>query len=100
MDAALEKVTGSFNELKGYTSAVDFMVSKQRDDDIKKTVAALSPDQLDLLMKVIYKGMESAKSSTPLFKWHAAVADAAGTASIVRVMTDRPPPFESEEAED
>ena len=40
---------------------------------IKELCEGLDTVQLDTLMRVIYKGLESGKSSSVLFRWHAVV---------------------------
>lgn len=49
----------------------------------------LSVDELDVLSKYIYKGLESGNNSPALFKWFAALQTrAGGLGHVVRVLTD------------
>eukprot|EP00668_Euglena_longa_P028920 GGOE01036254.1.p1 GENE.GGOE01036254.1~~GGOE01036254.1.p1 ORF type:complete len:116 (-),score=46.78 GGOE01036254.1:202-522(-) len=70
-------------------SLLDLLYAKTRDEDIKATVSKLDIDQLDLLMKFLYKALELGKNSGTLFRWHAAVEEAGGLGCIVRVLTDK-----------
>eukprot|EP00906_Rhabdomonas_costata_P013665 RCo019606 len=62
-------------------------------EKIRTVLPALPPEQLDVLMRFIYRGLESGKASSALLKWHAAVAadTAGGLGSIVRVLTHKRP---------
>ncbi|XP_015909458.1 actin-related protein 2/3 complex subunit 5-B isoform X1 [Parasteatoda tepidariorum] len=59
--------------------------------DIEKTVAQLDRDQIDMLMKYVYKGFENPSEgrSAHLLAWHEKVYAAGGMGSIVRVLTDK-----------
>ncbi|XP_054168565.1 actin-related protein 2/3 complex subunit 5-B-like [Oppia nitens] len=59
--------------------------------DIDKAVDALSTDQIDVLMKYIYRGFESPTdgSSAHLLIWHQKTYDRGGVGAIVRVLTDK-----------
>lgn len=49
----------------------------------------LSVDEIDILAKYIYKGLESGNNSAALFKWFAALQTrAGGLGHLVRVLTD------------
>ena len=63
-------------------------VTKTQIDGI---IGTLSQDQIDVLMKYIYKGFEkpSEKSSQVLLSWHEKAYNIGGVGSIVRVLTDR-----------
>lgn len=58
---------------------------------IEDVVANLSQDDIDILMKYIYRGFEypSEGSSGHLLLWHEKVYNIGGTGSIVRVLSDR-----------
>lgn len=61
-----------------------------KDTDIDSVVGKLSEAQLDLLMKYIYRVLETGEfNSVPVFKWHKAVRDKAGIGSIVRALVER-----------
>jgi len=55
----------------------------------EKLLSSLNSESQDLLMKYIYKALESGQNTAPLFKWHKALVDIAGTGCIVRAMVDR-----------
>eukprot|EP01004_Peranema_trichophorum_P001843 NODE_12379_length_399_cov_4.934783_g11721_i0.p1 GENE.NODE_12379_length_399_cov_4.934783_g11721_i0~~NODE_12379_length_399_cov_4.934783_g11721_i0.p1 ORF type:complete len:120 (+),score=11.03 NODE_12379_length_399_cov_4.934783_g11721_i0:46-360(+) len=73
------------------TPIVNILTSKTKDSDIQALVNGLNPDLVDVLMKAIYKGLESGRNSSSLFKWHSIVEESGGPGSIVRVLTDKPP---------
>lgn len=58
---------------------------------IEEAVANLSRDDVDILMKYIYRGFEnpSEGSSGHLLLWHEKAFTIGGTGSIVRVLSDR-----------
>ena len=58
---------------------------------MEEAVNALDRDQLDTLMKYIYRGFEtpSEGSSGHLLAWHEKVHAVAGVGCIVRVLTDK-----------
>lgn len=60
-----------------------------KEAEMKKNVDSLSPDELDVLMKYIYKGLEDGENSTALLKWHAATAERGGLGCIVRAIAER-----------
>ena len=77
-------------ELKSKNAVIVLKVIAAVDDrHIDEALGALSPEACDVLMKYIYKGLESPEQSSQLLKWHAKLLDKAGLGSIVRVMADR-----------
>ena len=62
-----------------------------RASEIEKAVEQLDQDQVDVLMKYIYKGFENPGEggSTHLLAWHEKAYGVGGVGSIVRVLTDR-----------
>ena len=50
----------------------------------------MTPDAGDVLLKYVYKGLETPSDRTAaLFKWQAKLAEKFGVGSIVRVLSDR-----------
>lgn len=74
-----------------YIQLVMEIMASVRSSDIGNVVRSLSVDQVDLIMKYIYRAMAtpSAFSSVPLLAWHEKVYEIGGVGSIVRVLTDR-----------
>lgn len=62
-----------------------------RASEIDNCLTGLETDQLDILMKYIYRGFETPNegSSGHLLVWHEKVFALAGVGSIVRVLTDK-----------
>ena len=62
-----------------------------KSSQMEEAVNVLDREQLDILMKYIYKGFEtpSEGSSGHLLAWHEKVHAVAGVGCIVRVLTDR-----------
>ncbi|CAG4944882.1 unnamed protein product [Colias eurytheme] len=58
---------------------------------IEEVVGSLSLDDIDILMKYIYRGFEypSEGSSGHLLLWHEKAFNIGGSGSIVRVLSDR-----------
>ncbi|XP_060802639.1 actin-related protein 2/3 complex subunit 5-B [Amyelois transitella] len=58
---------------------------------IEEAVSSLSSDDIDILMKYIYRGFEcpSEGSSGHLLLWHEKAFNVGGSGSIVRVLSDR-----------
>ena len=59
--------------------------------DISKAVSGMSPAEVNVLLKYVYRGMELPETgaSASLLAFHKACVDAAGEGAIVRVLTDR-----------
>lgn len=59
--------------------------------EIEKVVNQLNNDEIDLLMKYIYRGFETPNdgSSAHLLVWHEKTYAKGGVGSIVRVLTDK-----------
>ncbi|NWR77109.1 ARP5L protein, partial [Centropus unirufus] len=62
-----------------------------KSSEIEEAVNSLDRNDVDLLMKYIYKGFEkpTENSSAILLQWHEKVLAAGGLGSIVRVLTAR-----------
>mmetsp|Transcript_17744 Transcript_17744/g.36106 ORF Transcript_17744/g.36106 Transcript_17744/m.36106 type:complete len:148 (+) Transcript_17744:66-509(+) len=63
-----------------------------KEADADKALGALSAEELDVLMKYVYRGLAMTKRDQDhykgLLKWHPKVLATAGPASIVRVMAE------------
>lgn len=60
------------------------------DKQIGETVDSMDPNPADILLKYVYRGLETASdNNAALFKWQAKLSDKFGVGSIVRVLTDR-----------
>ncbi len=44
-----------------------------REDQIENCLSGLSLDEIDILVKYVYKGLGKPRNNGPLFKWHAKV---------------------------
>ena len=65
-------------------------LDKIADSKIDVTIDAMTPDHGDVLLKYVYKGLETPSDRTAaLFKWQAKLSDKFGVGSIVRVLSDR-----------
>jgi len=60
-----------------------------KDADLKGILDSLNEDQLDLLMKYVYRGMANADNSTQLLKVHAQIVEKAGLGCIIRAFAER-----------
>nr|CAD2162654.1 unnamed protein product [Meloidogyne enterolobii] len=59
---------------------------------MESTVKALTIDEVDLLMKYIYKGMEQqpdGQTCSSLLAWHAQAFQVCGHGGIIRIFTNR-----------
>jgi len=69
---------------------VSGVISAIKAADIKSHVEALNDDQLDLLLKYIYRAMATSdQKSDALLIWHASIVDKTGIGSIVRAFAER-----------
>lgn len=86
-------VTAKSVDVKKKSAAVVALVlcaQGLKDNEIEAMVAKLSESQADILMKYIYRCLESGESnSVALFKWHKAVKDKFGIGSIIRALVER-----------
>ena len=62
-----------------------------KSEQMEEVVQSLDPDQVDILMKYIYRGFEvpSEGSSAHLLSWHEKAFAAGGLGCITRVLSDR-----------
>ena len=56
---------------------------------VKAIVDTLNEDQIDLLMKYVYRLLESGENSPILLKWHECAFEKGGLGTIVRVISER-----------
>ncbi|KAI1715499.1 ARP2/3 complex 16 kDa subunit (p16-Arc) domain-containing protein [Ditylenchus destructor] len=74
------------------TGIVTKVLTSFKSSEIEAAVNTLSSDEIDLLMKYVYKGMEllaDGQTSTSLLAWHAHLFSSCGHGGIVRVFCDR-----------
>jgi len=77
-------------ELKDQNAQVVLNVlTAVKEKDIDAAVNTLNADQLDVLMKYIYRGLATGEQSAALLKWHESALKKAGLGSIVRALTER-----------
>ncbi|XP_049847906.1 actin-related protein 2/3 complex subunit 5-like [Schistocerca gregaria] len=76
------------DEKKSDIDAVINVLVAIKEKQIQESIDKLSTDEMDILTKYIFKGLESGNNSGVLFKWFAALQEKAGLGSIVRYMTD------------
>eukprot|EP01135_Chromosphaera_perkinsii_P005708 Nk52_evm8s359 gene=Nk52_evmTU8s359 len=67
------------------------VLTAYKGNEIGNAVKSLNSEELDILMKYIYKGMGNPESgnSPILLSWHEKTVEHAGLGSIVRVLTDK-----------
>ena len=72
------------------TLVVNVLSSFRGSNDINQAVKSLSTEEIDLLMKYIYKGMHtSSNASGNLLLWHEKTLEKGGKGCIIRAITDR-----------
>lgn len=67
-------------------------ITSHKNSQIQASVDQLSPEELDILMKYIYKGFslnQDSNTCASLLQWHDKVHTKAGSGAIVRVLADR-----------
>jgi actin related protein 2/3 complex subunit 5 len=86
-------IASKVNETKDANAqVVAGVLSNISDNDIQKSVDALTMDELDVLMKYIYKLLgdpSNTEKNGSLLKWHEKCIAKTGLGSVVRSMTDR-----------
>lgn len=60
-----------------------------KEKDIEAAVNTLNADQLDVLVKYVYRGLATGEQSAALLRWHESALKKAGLGSIVRALTER-----------
>jgi len=77
-------------EIKDQNATLVLNVLTQiKEKDVEASVNALNADQLDVLMKYIYRGLSSGEQAPALLKWHESVLKKSGLGTIVRALTER-----------
>eukprot|EP00005_Dracoamoeba_jomungandri_P001589 CAMPEP_0174249966 /NCGR_PEP_ID=MMETSP0439-20130205/281_1 /TAXON_ID=0 /ORGANISM="Stereomyxa ramosa, Strain Chinc5" /LENGTH=102 /DNA_ID=CAMNT_0015329915 /DNA_START=108 /DNA_END=416 /DNA_ORIENTATION=+ len=71
------------------TALVVSAMAAVRDNEIAGIVNGLSPLEVDVLMKYVYRGLEDGENSTSVLKWHAEAYKKGGLGCIVRAMAER-----------
>mmetsp|Transcript_31340 Transcript_31340/g.48921 ORF Transcript_31340/g.48921 Transcript_31340/m.48921 type:complete len:122 (-) Transcript_31340:54-419(-) len=67
------------------------VVARVKESDIKKHVEPLNNEQLDALMKYVYRGLERKPAqATALLKYHECIREKAGQGAIVRALVESP----------
>ena len=78
------------SQKQAHADQVFAALDKIADSKIDLTLDAMTPDAGDVLLKYVYKGLETPSDRTPsLLKWQAKLAEKFGVGSIVRVLSDR-----------
>ena len=78
------------SQKQAHADQVFAALDKIADSKIDLTIDAMTPDAGDVLLKYVYKGLETPSERTPsLLKWQAKLAEKFGVGSIVRVLSDR-----------
>ena len=67
------------------------VLTRFKQADVQSTVGSLADEELDVLMKYVYRGFAepTENSCGILLTWHEKITAAVGVGSIVRVMVDR-----------
>ncbi|KAM9988278.1 hypothetical protein ACTFIZ_003648 [Dictyostelium cf. discoideum] len=60
-----------------------------KDKDVETSVETLNDDQLDILMKYVYRGLATGENSPIFFKWHECVLKKGGAGTIIRVISEK-----------
>jgi len=64
-------------------------INSVKESDIDNVLGVLSDDDIDILMKYIYKGLAEANNSGLMLKWHEKIFDKQGLGCIVRTLVER-----------
>jgi len=65
------------------------LLTSVKDAAIKPIVLSLNEDQVDVLMKYIYRLLATGENSTILLKWHECAFEQGGLGCIVRAICER-----------
>ena len=58
---------------------------------VKQVVGALTPEEADVAIKYVFKGMETQAQCDTLLEWHSQLYEKFGVACIVRAISERSP---------
>ncbi|EGG14969.1 actin related protein 2/3 complex [Cavenderia fasciculata] len=76
--------------IKDQNSAVVVgLLGQVKEKDVDACVERLDADQLDILMKYIYRGLATGDNSAIFFKWFEATLKKGGIGSVVRAISER-----------
>eukprot|EP00753_Platysulcus_tardus_P004780 PLAT12686.1.p2 GENE.PLAT12686.1~~PLAT12686.1.p2 ORF type:complete len:132 (+),score=61.08 PLAT12686.1:41-436(+) len=64
-------------------------IAAVRDDEMPRIVDGMSEEEIDVLMKYIYRGLGDLENCASLLKWHEKALEKGGLGSIVRAFTER-----------
>jgi len=71
------------------TDVMQRLLTGVKEAGVKSVVDSLDMDQLDVLMKYVYRLLETGKDCQILLKWHEAAYAKGGDGCIVRVICER-----------
>ncbi|EGC28986.1 p16-arc [Dictyostelium purpureum] len=60
-----------------------------KEKDVETSVESLNDEQLDVLMKYVYRGLAVGENSAIFFKWHECVLKKGGMGTIIRVISEK-----------
>ena len=60
-----------------------------KEADVQNHVNALNDDQIDILMKYIYKGLATCENSNTYLRWHEAAKAKGGLGCIIRALAEK-----------
>jgi len=84
------EVTATLAQLKADNAEVMMkLLTSVKEPAVKPIVASLDQDQVDYLMKYIYRLLGTGENCTILLKWHESAFEAGGLGCIVRAICER-----------
>ncbi|CAG5089262.1 Oidioi.mRNA.OKI2018_I69.PAR.g12152.t1.cds [Oikopleura dioica] len=95
LKVALQNAPTCVNNPQTKKTAAEIVVralTSHKNSQIQPSVDSLTPDELDILMKYIYKAFslnQDSNTCASLLQWHDKVHTKAGSGAIVRVLADR-----------
>lgn len=90
IDAHVDALSPPFDQTQNLQTVMDALQTAKA-NDVAATVKSLSVDEIDVLMKYLYRGMAAPEkfNAGALLQWHEKAVEAGGLGTIVRVLTDR-----------